>query len=52
MSPYKVVSLSEKIPLFFLFFFVPSPDLLDVCGSQEIEGMQAYFSNRIRPGHF
>jgi hypothetical protein len=26
---------TEKIPLFFLFFFVPSPDPLDDCGSQE-----------------
>jgi hypothetical protein len=30
--------LSEKIPQFFRFFFVPSLDLLDDCSSQETEG--------------
>jgi hypothetical protein len=35
----------EKIPLFFLFFFVPSPGMLDGCGGQEIEGCKVCTPN-------
>jgi hypothetical protein len=36
-------SIAEKITLFFLFFFVPSPDLLVDCGSQETAGRKLSF---------
>jgi hypothetical protein len=53
--------LSEKIPLFFLFFFVPSANFLDDCGGQETAGgklllvavfMVVSYNSRLQPAAY